>query len=168
MIPDMDELTLRVSDFAGICAHKLRQEHSLAYEVCTFIQTNPFRKDLPQYYPAATTRLEMPSSNTPQIVGAALRALESIYKEGYQYKRAGVIIASIIPDDAVQGDIFDTEAELREKADKVSVLMDKFNSSGSNLLRMASQRPGHYAEGIRREHCSRLFSTDWNDLIEVH
>ena len=167
-IPDLEELTLRVSDFAGICAHKLRKEHSLAYEVCTFIQTNPFRKDLPQYYPAATTRLEMPSSNTPQIVGAALRALESIYKEGYQYKRAGVIIANIIADDAVQGDIFDTEGELREKADKVSLLMDKFNSSGSNMLRIATQRPGHYAEGIRREHCSRLFSTDWNELIEVH
>ena len=168
LIPDMEELTLRVSDFAGICAQKLRKERSLAYEVCTFIQTNPFRKDLPQYYPAATVRLEMPSSNTPQIVGAALRALESIYKEGYQYKRAGVIIANIIADDAVQGDIFDTEAELREKADKVSVLMDKFNSSGSNMLRVATQRPGHYAEGIRREHCSRLFSTDWNELIEVH
>ena len=168
MIPDKEELTLRISDFAGICAHKLRKEHSLAYEVCAFIQTNPFRKDLPQYYPAATTRLEMPSSSTPQIVSAALRALESIYKEGYQYKRAGVIIASIIPDDAVQGNIFDTEEEKRLKEDKVSELMDKFNSSGSNLLRVASQRPGHYAEGIRREHCSRLFSTDWNELIEVH
>ena len=79
-----------------------------------------------------------------------------------------MIIANIIADDAVQGDIFDTEAEVREKADKVSELMDKFNSSGSNMLRVASQRPGHYAEGIRREHCSPLFSTSWNDLIEVH
>ena len=46
--------------------------------------------------------------------------------------------------------------------------MDKFNSSGSNMLRVASQRPGHYAEGIRREHCSPLFSTSWEDLIKVH
>ncbi|MBQ3976043.1 MAG: DUF4113 domain-containing protein, partial [Bacteroidales bacterium] len=95
-------------------------------------------------------------------------ALESIYKEGYQYKRAGVIIANIIADDAVQGDLFDTEEEQRQKADKVSELMDKFNSSGSNMLRVASQRPGHYAEGIRREHCSPLFSTSWEDLIKVH
>lgn len=167
MIPDKKELELRVADFAGICAQKLRHEHSAAYEVCTFAHTNRFREDLPQYYPAATVRLNVASSNNQDIVGAALRALDSIFKEGYLYKRAGVIVSGIIPDNLIQGDIFDTGAEMRLKEDKVSALMDKFNTPGSNLLRLAAQRPGHYAEGIRREHCSREFSTSWEELIEI-
>ena len=169
MIDNIDELSLRVADFAGICAHKLREEGSVATTVGVFAHTNRFRKDLPQYYPFRQVRLDYPSSSTQDIVRAALRGLDSIWKEGYQYKRAGVLIEDISAADAVQGSVFQTEEEKTRmlKEDRVSRLMDKFNSPGSNLLRLASQRPGHYAEGIRREHCSRLYSTSWEELIEV-
>ena len=71
MIEDIDELSLRISDFAGICAKKLRQEGSLASTVGVFMQTNRFRDDLDQYYPQATLPLDTPSSSTTEIVGAA-------------------------------------------------------------------------------------------------
>ncbi|MBR6269359.1 MAG: SOS mutagenesis and repair protein UmuC [Bacteroidales bacterium] len=167
-IPDLDELSLRVSDFAAICARKLRKEHTAAGRVTVFMYTNRFREDLPQYFPAISVPLDVPANNNQEIVGAALRGLKAIFKEGYGYKKAGVIVDDIIPESQIQGSLFDDNTEMRERENVISELMDRFNTSDRSLLRLASQRPGHYAEGIRRDHCSKLFSTSWDELIEVH
>ncbi|MCR4909655.1 MAG: Y-family DNA polymerase [Bacteroidales bacterium] len=169
MITDKAELRLRVSDFAGICAQKLRSEGSAASAVGVFAHTNPFRKDLPQYYPWEMVRLDTPRNSTQEIVKAALKALEKIFREGYAYKRAGVIIDDIVSAGEIQGQLFETEdeRERQRRQDEISAIMDKVNKPGSNLLRLATQRPGHYADGIRREHCSPLFTTDWEDLLIV-
>ncbi len=169
MITDKAELRLRVSDFAGICAQKLRSERSAAVSVGVFAHTSPFRKDLPQYYPYASVRLDKPQNSTQEIVHAALRVLDEIFREGYSYKRAGVIIEEIVSADAVQGLLFETEdqIELERRQNEISAIMDRVNKPGSNLLRLATQRPGHYADGIRRDHCSPSFTTDWEDLLIV-
>lgn len=168
MISDGKELSLRVSDFAAMCASKLRREHSAAYKISTFAWTNSFRQDLAQYYPTGTIHLPVASSNTPEIVQAALRALRMIYKPGFQYKRAGVTVSDIIDAGDIQAALFDFDQDLRDKQDAISRVMDSVNSSGRQLLRMATQRPGHYADGIRRDYCSGLYSTSWTDLIKVH
>ncbi len=161
-IPDLDELSLRVSDFAAICARKLRKEHTAAGRVTVFMYTNRFREDLPQYFPAISVPMDVPANNNQEIVGAALRGLKAIFKEGYGYKKAGVIVDDIIPESQIQGSLFDDNTEMRERENVISELMDRFNTSDRSLLRLASQRPGHYAEGIRRDHCSKLFSTSWD------
>ena len=169
LITDKDELLLRVSDFAGICAAKLRKEHSVAGEVGLFIQTNRFRADLPQYAPWASVRMDPPVSSTPEIVSAASGLLDRLWKDGYGYKRAGVIVLDTSADDAVQGSLFDEGAATRERDNRLSAVMDSVNAAtGRNMLRVATQRPGHYADGIRREHCSQLYSTSWGDLLLVH
>lgn len=168
MIDDEKELTLRISDFAAICAKKLRSEKTAAYTVGVFIQTNHFREDLSQYDPWYSINLDVPASSTREIVSAALKVLKSIYRPGYKYKRAGVIVMDIVDNDDIQTTLFDFDAKAREKDDKISQVMDKVNKSGKNILRLATQRPGHYADGIRCDFRSGLFSTQWNDLIEVH
>jgi DNA polymerase V len=168
MIDDEKELTLRISDFAAICAKKLRSEKTAAYTVGVFIQTNHFREDLSQYDPWYSINLDVPASSTREIVSAALQVLKSIYRPGYKYKRAGVIVMDIVDNDDIQTTLFDFDAKAREKDDKISQVMDQVNKSGKNVLRLATQRPGHYADGIRCDFRSGLFSTQWNDLIEVH
>ena len=91
-----------------------------------------------------------------------------IYKPGFQYKRAGVTVSDIIDAGDIQAALFDFDQDLRDKQDAISRVMDSVNSSGRQLLRMATQRPGHYADGIRRDYCSGLYSTSWTDLIKVH
>ena len=167
MIDDIKELSLRVSDFAAKCAEKLRKEETAAYCVNVFLATSPFRNDLPQYYPKVTIKLPVAASSTAEIVGAALKALRLAYRPGYQYKRAGVTVYDIVEADEVEGTLFGFDDSLREKQDKLSEVMDKVNGKGKSLLRLATQRPGHYADGIRRDHLSRLYSTSWNDLLEV-
>ena len=168
MISDEDELCLRVSDFAASCAHKLREEGSAACEVTTFLYTNRFREDMRQYFPSATVRLAVAANSTHEIVGAALRAFRTIYRSEYMYKKAGVIVNAIVPADAVQSSLFDNDEELRDRQERLSKVMDAVNAGGNSLLRLASQRSGHYADGIRSEYRSRLYSTSLDDIIEIY
>ena len=167
MIDDEQELALRVSDFAAMCAKKLREEGSAAYDVTTFIYTNRFREDMAQYFPSATVRLQVAANSTQEIVGAALKALKTIYRQGYRYKKAGVTVSNIIETGSIQSSLFDFDEGLRRKQDRLSEVMDAVNASGT-MLRLASQRPGHYADGIRSDFRSRLYTTSLDDIIEIH
>ena len=168
-ITDIQELSARVSDFAAKCAEKLRHDGTAAYCINTFLYTNRFREDKPQDFPDATIRLDMPASSTQEVVSAALKALKLIWKPGFEYKKAGVVVFDIVNRDERQLTLFESDSAKKEKQDVLSQVMDNVNvSSGQNVLRVATQRPGHYADGIRREHASRLFSTDWDSIIEIH
>ncbi len=175
MIEDEKELMLRVSDFAAMCARKLREENSAAYDVTTFMYTNRFREDLAQYFPSATVRLEVAASSSQEIIGAALKAFRTIYRPGYRYKKAGVTVSNITASDSIQAALFDFDDGLREKHDRLSKVMDAVNAaaeasgspSGGSMLRLATQRPGHYADGIRSDFRSRLYTTSLDDIIEV-
>ena len=171
MIEDEKELQLRISDFAAMCARKLRQEGSAACDVTTFLYTNRFREDLQQYFPSATIRLEVAANSAQEIIGAALRGFRIVYRAGYQYKKAGVIVSNIVPQGQIQGSLFGFDDALRQRQDKLSEVMDAVNAAsdtaGNSLLRLAVQRPGHYADGIRREFRSNLYSTSLDEIIKV-
>ena len=77
-------------------------------------------------------------------------------------------VGNIVPADAVQASLFGFDPDLRSRNDRISRIMDQVNGKGdSSLLRLASQKPGHYASDIRREHCSGRYSTCFDELIEV-
>ena len=166
MISDKSELESRVSDFAAMCAKKLREEGSVAYDVTTFLYTNRFREDLQQYFPSMSIRLSVAANSAQEIVGTALKAFRLIYRPEYQYKKAGVVVSNIIPAESVQGAIFDFDQHARQKNDRISEVIDRLGGE-SRLLRLATQRPGHYADGIRSEHCSGLYTTSLEDIIKV-
>ena len=93
MVPDFETLRTSISNFAAHCAEKLRKQQSAASIVSVFIDTNHFREDLPQYWNWAQESLLTPTSSTQDIVQCALRCTQRIFRQGYQYKRAGVVVA---------------------------------------------------------------------------
>ncbi|MBP5218322.1 MAG: DUF4113 domain-containing protein, partial [Bacteroidales bacterium] len=115
----------------------------------------------------ASIRLEVPSSSSRDIIGTALQALRMGYRPGFEYKRAGVIVSDIVDASSIQQSIFGFDPASRDRDDRISRVMDQVNTSGKNVLRLGTQRPGHYADGIRREFCSKLFTTSWAELLEV-
>lgn len=163
---DLNVLIGRVSDYAAMCASKLRKEQSSAQTITVMLQTNRFRLDLPQYARSASIKFEVPESNTPRIVQQAIRVLKMIYKPGYEYKKAGVTLSDTIKSNIVQGNLFDTNEEKRKKADKITEIMDKVNVDGK-ILRLATQDSLSFTQGVRKEHCSQSFSTDFNDLLTI-
>ena len=167
MLTDRSEIASRVADFAAKCAQKLREEKSAAEQVTVFLYTNRFLNDLPQYFPSVSLRLPAAACSTQEIVSASLKCFDMIFKPDYQYKKAGVIVDEIVDSDAVQLPMFGYDVGLRKRQDAISGVMDKVNSSGHNLIRLASQRSGDYTDGIRSEHRSRRYSTSLDEIIDV-
>lgn len=163
MTESVEELTRAVSDFAAECARQLRRDMSAAQRVTTFLYTNRFREDLDQYYPSATIYLETAVNDTQSIVAAALRALSAIWRPGFLYKKAGVIVSDVCPSGNVQKSLFDNDEAERARRSKISSLMDSIGE-----LRLAVQNSDSFKFFIRSEHRSKHFTTSLDDIIEVH
>lgn len=168
MITDEGQLSAQVSDFAAKCAQKLRKEHTAASQISVFLHTNRFREDLGQYCPMRSMRLPVAVSSTQEIVSAAISLLHDIYRPGFMYKKAGVIVDDIVDEDSVQIPIFGYDLSVRQKNDRISHIMDAINGREKNLVRLATQRDALYADGIRSDYRSRRYSTSLDDIIEIH
>lgn len=107
MISDLDSLKSSVATFASSCANKLRGQRSVARSVTVFVASNIFREDLPQYSNSATCTFLTATSDTLEIIKAALRALEAIYRPGILYKRSGVMVGDIYEESPLQLNLFD-------------------------------------------------------------
>ena len=86
------ELKEAVASYASTCALKLRKEKSLAASVLVFIKTNSFKNSQYQYNPYQKVILDVPLNDSMEITKQALMALKKIYKKGFSYKKAGVIV----------------------------------------------------------------------------
>lgn len=177
MITQLDDLRTQVSNFAARCAQKLRTQHSAASMITVFVGTNPFREDLPQYFNQATATLLSATNTTQQILNAAMKALESIYIEGIHYKRAGVILSGMCPDNAIQMNLFDIPEEYRQKYEALSRLMDDINfRNGDGTLIIASQmyavdegtgKATTFKNSIKHAKRTPCYTTNINDIIKV-
>ncbi len=140
-ITDLDSLRTHVSNYAARCAEKLRQQGTVASIVGVFLNTNAFREDLPQYWNFQEMRLITPSSSTITIVKAANEVLQKLYRQGYHYKKAGVIVMGIGPNSPIQQDLFDTNAEQFEKMKRLDAVIDRINKvNGTETIVLGSQQ----------------------------
>jgi DNA polymerase V len=87
----LSALTEAVSEFSSRAAEKLRKQSSLAAQVVVFIRTSPFRKDA-QYSRSMSVPLRRPTADTGAIVQAAVLGLQAIYRPGFNYAKAGVML----------------------------------------------------------------------------
>ena len=175
MITDLDGLRTHVSNYAARCAEKLRQQGTVASIVGVFLNTNVFREDLPQYWNFQEMRLITPTSSTITIVKAANDVLQKLYRQGYHYKKAGVIVMGIGPNSPIQQDLFDTNAEQFEKMRKLDAVIDRINKlNGSETIVLGSQqyvqkdgkgKAQVFANAIKHDFKSKNPTTRWSDII---
>ncbi len=177
MIADLETLRVQVSNYAARCAEKLRQQHTVAAIVGVFLNTNYFRQDLPQYWQFKEVNLPTPSNSAVTIVHAANELLADIYREGYQYKKAGVIVMGIGPTSPIQLNLFDINAERFEKLQSLDKVIDRINKvNGSETIILAAQqyrqkdaqgKADVFANAIRHDFRSKNPTTRWQDIIRL-
>ena len=177
MITDLDGLRTHVSNYAARCAEKLRQQGTVASIVGVFLNTNAFREDLPQYWNFQEMRLITPSSSTITIVKAANEVLQKLYRQGYHYKKAGVIVMGIGPNSPIQQDLFDTNAEQFEKMKRLDAVIDRINKvNGTETIVLGSQqytqkngkgKANVFANAIKHDFKSKNPTTRWSDIIRL-
>ena len=174
MITDLDGLRTHVSNYAARCAEKLRQQGTVASIVGVFLNTNAFREDLPQYWNFQEMQLVTPSSSTITIVKAANEVLQKLYRQGYHYKKAGVIVMGIGPNSPIQQDLFDTNAEQFEKMRRLDAVIDRINKvNGTETIVLGSQQYTQkdgkgkaqvFANAIKHDFKSKNPTTRWSDI----
>lgn len=177
MITDLDELRTHVSNYAVRCAEKLRSQGSVASIVAVFLNTNPFREDLPQYWNFQEQRLITPTATTTTIVQTAAHLLEQLYLPGYKYKKAGVIVMGIGPNSPVQPDLFDTNAEQFQRMRRLDAVIDRINRvQGTETIVLGAQqytrkngagKADVFANAIKHDYRSPNPTTRWTDIIRL-
>lgn len=177
MITDVESLRTHVSNYASRCAEKLRKQHSVCSILTLFLATNWFREDLEWYSGIFNINLHTPSSSTPDLVAAAAKALEKIYRPGLYYKRAGVIVSGISPDNAIQADIFNTDIEKYRKTSRISQAADSINRRmGTETVVLAAQqypadpqtgKAPHFKDAILHNLRTPCYTTNLHDIIKV-
>lgn len=182
MLTEIEDLKTMTANFAASCAEKLRKQHSVASMVTVFVSTNRFKEDTEQYSNSINVVLPVAVSSTQEIVNAAMVALSNVYRRGIQYKKCGVVLSCISPDEALQLSLFDYDMEKREKMDKLAGVLDAINAdNGSDSVHLGTQMTLHREEkekegdikelfqnNLRREHMSPRATTHWDEIIELH
>lgn len=177
MTSDFDTLRTHISNDAAHCSEKLRHQHCVCSMVTTFINTNRHRKDLPQYHNSYSAVLLTPANSTQDIVKTALFCLKKIYRNDYQFKRAGVIVSEISDSSQIQTNFIDFDADRHLKIQNITTTTDNINRiNGTETIVLGSQQytvnGGNGKAGIFRDSCkhdfrSHNYTTRWHDIIEI-
>lgn len=162
---DVKPIVEAVATFAARSAAKLRKQQSCAHVVHVFLYTNHHNQNEPQYFNSKVLQLPTSTNSTFEIIRYALRGLELIFKEGYRYKKAGVMISGIVPQNQVQTNLFDNRRYAIDA--KAMKALDELNRRmGRDTVRVAVQGFGRDWH-LRQDRKSRCYTTRWQELLEV-
>ncbi len=161
---DFDFVAEAVATFAAACGDKLRRQQSVANLLTVFVRTHKFEKKKSYYSASFTVQLPATNSNI-ELIKAARKALQVIFKEGHDYKKAGVLVSGLAPDRNRQLSLFENFNE--DKHRKIMQVMDKINTeNGYKLVKIAAEGQSR-AWRLRQEHRSKRYTTRWDELIEI-
>lgn len=165
MLSKYEPIAEAVANFASRCALKLRKQRSCANTIMVFLHTNMHRKDLPQYAKNRVLTFPMATNSTYEIVEYALAALKTIFADGYHFKKAGVIVSGIVPENAVQYSLFDHTD--RSKHERILKAMDAINERyGKDTVKLAILGNRRQWK-LRQEKLSPFYTTKWEDIITI-
>ena len=134
-VSSLSKLSEAVITYTTRVAEKLRRQRSVTAMVYVFIQTNPFKKKDRQYNPGRLVPLNNPTDDTRILIRAALTGLKSIYKPGFSYKKAGVLLDDLLPFNQHQESLFD-DKESQAHSEFLMQAIDKIdNTMGSGTIK---------------------------------
>ena len=156
------DLEEAVANYAVRATRKVRAEGSLACGLQVFLSTNRFRKDEPQYSNSRTILLDEPTDDPIRIVKNAKALLNSIYRKGYSYKKAGVLLLDLVSGRSRQGLLFEEHGDGRRR-DFVNALDEvaaRYGQSGAFLAAQGVRR----SWSMKRQSRTARYTTCWDEL----
>ena len=166
LIYDLEDLEEAVASYIAKAAEKLRAQDSLAGAVQVYIRTNIFKPEVPQYQRSVTVPLPQASSDTRVLTNWALRILRRIYRPGFGYHKAGVMLSEIQPRTIQQFSLFGQPTE-NIKSERLMATLDSVNQKfGRGALKLAASGVQNSWQ-MRRERLSPRYTTEWECLPVV-
>ena len=164
---ELRELREAVATYITRAAEKLRRQNSAAKTISVFLVTNNYSSHY-EYRPASSslyTTLPFATSLTNLLIEHAMPLVEQLYSKGSKYLKAGVILSGIVPDNAVQFNLFEQPSHHNEK--KLMKMIDNVNFSMRNdVLKFASSGTKRDWK-MRQELRSPRYTTRWDELYKV-
>ncbi|WP_250433398.1 Y-family DNA polymerase [Hanstruepera flava] len=161
---DINYIKERVSTFATSCAEKLRKQKSYCHMIIVTLSSDRHKKDLQQHRASKHISLPYPTDSSLTISSGAVKAVEAIFKEGIKYKRAGVIVAGIVPRDNYQLDMYESE---NPKHKPLMLAIDRINKKyHADKIKLGNQDLERTWK-MRQERLSPRYTTNINDIIKV-
>ena len=165
MITKKKDLIGSIAMYVARCAEKLRLQKSYANFIHIFISSNSFRKDLPQYTCSKIIKFPTPLSDTGEMLTYIIPIVKKIFKNGYLYKKAGVVLTGLVNDTVIQKNLFEdyniqNKKKLLNKIDSINRKM------GRDTVRYAIQ--GYNKSWIlKQQKLSPCYTTRWSDLLSA-
>ena len=164
-LKEIGEIQERITTFAVSCAEKLRRQKSCCTTIMVFLRTNSHRVELQQYNANTVIKLPFPTNSSIEIAKFACEGFKRIFREGYQYKKAGVIIMDFKPENEVQLNLFENSNPKHHQLMKV---VDSINDSfGQQKIKLASQDQKCVWK-MKQDRLSPRYTTRLSDIITIN
>lgn len=164
-IADFDLIRERVSTFASVTAEKLRKQESACHVVIVLLAADKHKVANGRYHYSRAITLPYASNSAITINNAALKGLKEIMADaqGTIFKKAGVVVTELVPENARQLDMF-THEDPRHLA--LMKAMDKVNAkNGSRVIRLGTTDAKTW--NMKQNLLSPRYTTDLNDILVV-
>jgi len=163
-ITTLNEMTERVSTFATVCAEKLRKQKSCCYGVIVYLRKDKYKVERQRYNFYKMETLPFASNSSITLSSLAVKMLKSMFEKGEIYKKAGVIVTEIIPENQKQFHLFEEE---NPKHLKLMQVMDNYyKKTGERKIRLGNQDLQRTWK-MKQNHLSRKYTTDFKQIFEV-
>ncbi|MCA9229705.1 MAG: Y-family DNA polymerase [Caldilineales bacterium] len=157
---DLEPLKEAVASYVATAAEKLRGQGSVAGMIQVYVRTNPHKENAPQYSKGLTIPLPDPSDDTLYLTRVALWGLRRVYRSGFAYQKAGVVLMNLTDAANQQASLFGAH----RNNDRVMAVMDCVNAIwGRGTLRSAATGISK-SWAMRRERMSPRYTTEWDQL----
>ena len=165
-VTEYEQVRQAICSYAARAAEKLRGEHQYCRFISTFVKTSPFALNEPYYGNSAQVMLLIPTQDSRDIIHAAVKCLDKIWRDGHRYQKAGVMLGDFFSQGVAQLNLFDDNAP-RHNSGKLMEVLDHLNSQeGRGTLYFAGQGI-QTAWQMKREMLSPRYTTRYSDLLQV-
>lgn len=171
-VGDIASIKEAIATYTSRAAEKLRRQHSAASTISIFVVTKDqdhkidFRDRKASGTISTHTTLPAATSFTNELIKPAVQLVDQLYEKGQLYKKAGVMLSGIVPDNSIQGNLFVAESKNCER--KLMDMIDNINfSQRDDVLKFAASGTDRNWK-MQQNHCSGRYTTRWDELFEVH
>ena len=164
-VTKLEELKESVTTHCLNAAEKIRADDQIAKTITVFIRTSPFDKNRRYYSNSKTIDLAIPTSNSIELIKNAVKALTDIYKYGYAYQKAGIILSGL--KDANQNDQNLLTPLLENKSKKLMKAIDYTNTKYGRYAISIAQAGLSKGWKMRREHSSKIDTASFDSLPKI-
>ncbi|MDR7296350.1 DNA polymerase V [Pelomonas aquatica] len=170
-VRELEPLIQAISEFATRAAEKLRRQRTHAGRVMIFIRTSPFRKRDAQYSRFMVVPLRRPCADTADIVSSAILGLKAIFKPGFNFAKAGVMLMDLQPDTGGQMELsLEDDQPARHRGRLMRAVDDVNDRFGKGTLRIGSAKPRQAPQGsweTKLERRTPAYTTEWAAMLQV-